>query len=150
LQSCEHTTDETFALIFQVSQKGPFLQCGRHCRNCAKPVAAASQHRFQLWTPPVPGMWAYGSSKWALRGMSLHAALELAAENIRVNCVFPGTIDTPMLGALPARAKAGLATMVPIGHLGTPEEVANVVCFLASDQACYVTGAEIAVDAMGA
>ena len=77
--------------------------------------------------------------------------LELAPHNIRVNCVFPGTIDTPMLGALPQEARAGLAPLVPIGRLGTPEEVADVVCFLASDQARYVTGAEIGVDgAMGA
>lgn len=152
LASFEHTDDETFDLIYRVNQRGAFYgmravlpELRKQGGGCILNIGSTSGLRA------VPGMWAYGSSKWAIRGMTRHAAVELAPENIRVNCVFPGTIDTPMLGALPAQAKAGLATMVPIGRLGTPEEVAEVVCFLASDAARYVTGAEIAVDgAMGA
>lgn len=152
LATFEQTTDEIFDSIFEVNQRGAFygmravLPALRQAGGgCILNISSTSGLRA------VPGMWAYGSSKWAIRGMSRHAALELAPHNIRVNCVFPGTIDTPMLGALPQEARAGLATLVPIGRLGTPEEVANVVCFLASDQARYVTGAEIGVDgAMGA
>lgn len=152
LATFEQTTDEIFDSIFEVNQRGAFygmravLPALRQAGGgCILNISSTCGLRA------VPGMWAYGSSKWAIRGMSRHAALELAPHNIRVNCVFPGTIDTPMLGALPQEARAGLATLVPIGRLGTPEEVANVVCFLASDQARYVTGAEIGVDgAMGA
>ncbi|WP_420466003.1 SDR family NAD(P)-dependent oxidoreductase [Panacagrimonas sp.] len=152
LATFEQTTDEIFDSIFEVNQRGAFygmravLPALRQAGGgCILNISSTSGLRA------VPGMWAYGSSKWAIRGMSRHAALELAPHNIRVNCVFPGTIDTPMLGALPQEARAGLAPLVPIGRLGTPEEVANVVCFLASDQARYVTGAEIGVDgAMGA
>lgn len=148
----DQTTDEIFNAIFEVNQRGPFNgmravlpEFRKNGGGCIINISSTSGLRA------VPGMWAYGSSKWAIRGMTRHAALELAPENIRVNCLFPGTIDTPMLGALPDEAKAGLAAMVPIGRLGTPEEIANVVCFLASDQARYVTGAEIGVDgAMGA
>ncbi len=152
LASFDQTTDDIFDTIFNVNQRGTFNgmravlpELRKAGGGCIVNINSTSGLRA------VPGMWAYGSSKWAVRGMSRHAAIELAPENIRVNCVFPGTIDTPMLGALPPEAKAGLATMVPIGRLGTPEEITNVVCFLASDQACYVTGAEIGVDgAMGA
>jgi 3alpha(or 20beta)-hydroxysteroid dehydrogenase len=152
LASLEQTDDATFDLIYRVNQRGAFYgmravlpQMHKQGGGCILNIGSTSGLRA------VPNMWAYGSSKWAIRGMTRHAAVELAPKNIRVNCVFPGTIDTPMLGALPAEAKAGLATMVPIGRLGTPEEIAEAVCFLASDAARYITGAEIAVDgAMGA
>jgi 3alpha(or 20beta)-hydroxysteroid dehydrogenase len=152
LATFEQTTDEMFEQIMAVNLRGTFngmravLPAMRKAGGgCILNISSTSGQRA------VKGMWAYGSSKWAIRGMSRHAALELAAENIRVNSVLPGTVDTPMLGVLPQEVKDSLATLVPMGRLGTPEEIANVVCFLASDQASYLTGAEIGVDgAMGA
>jgi 3alpha(or 20beta)-hydroxysteroid dehydrogenase len=86
---------------------------------------------------------AYAASKWAVRGMSRQAAAELAADGIRVNAVFPGYVDTGMIDA----GHDEIAQRVPLGRrLATPEEVAEVVVFLASDAARYVTGAEIVVD----
>lgn len=148
----DQTDEALFDLVMRVNQRGTFLGMRAVLPELRKAgggsiinIGSTSGLRA------VPQMWAYGSSKWAIRGMTRHAALELAGENIRVNCVFPGTIDTPMLGALPAEARAALAPMVPMGRLGTPEEVAGMVCFLASDEARYITGAEFAVDgAMGA
>ena len=91
------------------------------------------------------GHTAYGASKWAIRGMTKTAALELAVDGIRVNAVLPGAIDTAMLGDVDA-IKASLATKIPLGRLGQAGEVAAMVAFLASDAASYITGQEFVVD----
>lgn len=96
-----------------------------------------------------PGMVAYVASKFAVTGMTKVAALELAALNIRVNSVHPGGIRTPMLD-IPELAGAELesrvAAQTPAGRIGAPEEVAELVAFLASDASSYCTGAEFVVD----
>jgi len=91
-----------------------------------------------------PGHAAYGATKWALRGISKVAAIEFAVDKIRVNSVHPGVIDTPMV----ARALDTDADLphVPLQRAGTPQEVANLVLFLASDAASYITGSEFTVD----
>jgi 3alpha(or 20beta)-hydroxysteroid dehydrogenase len=93
-----------------------------------------------------PDMFAYGSSKWAVRGMSLLAAVDYAPLGIRVNAIYPGIIDTPMLAENRPEQLAIYKNMIPMKRIGTPEEVAQLVLFLASDRSGYVTGAEIGVD----
>jgi 3alpha(or 20beta)-hydroxysteroid dehydrogenase len=95
----------------------------------------------------LPGQFAYAATKWAVRGMSGCAARELASANIRVNTVMPGLIDTPMLAGNSPETNALYASLVPMGRMAEPREVAEVVAFLASDAASYVTGAELSVDA---
>ena len=97
----------------------------------------------------VPGQFAYAASKWAVRGMSGCAAAELARVGIRVNAVFPGLIDTPMLAGNSPETNAMYASMIPMGRMASPWEVAEAVAFLASDASSYLTGAEIAVDGGG-
>ncbi len=92
---------------------------------------------------PFPNHAAYGSSKWALRGLTQAAAAELAPSGIRVNAVFPGPIATPMLDEA---TQARLAERAPFGRIGQPREVADAVAFLVSDQASFITGSELVID----
>jgi 3alpha(or 20beta)-hydroxysteroid dehydrogenase len=94
------------------------------------------------------GMPAYDAGKWAVRGMSKAVALEGASMGIRVNTVHPGAIDTPMLnpGNAMDLGKMSKAFGIAFGRVGRPEEVAHASLFLASDDASYISGAEIAVD----
>jgi 3alpha(or 20beta)-hydroxysteroid dehydrogenase len=92
---------------------------------------------------PFPHHAAYGSSKWALRGLTQVAAAELVPARIRVNAVFPGPIETPMLDHETQKRLAGASVW---GRLGTPAEVADAVSFLVSDHASFITGCELVVD----
>lgn len=94
----------------------------------------------------LAGYTAYGASKWGLRGMSRVAAIELGPLGIRVNTVYPGMIDTPMIAHLEVERGRGGHPGAPLTRVGTPEEVAEVVAFLASDASSYITGADLTVD----
>jgi 3alpha(or 20beta)-hydroxysteroid dehydrogenase len=95
----------------------------------------------------LPSLGAYVSSKWAVRGLSKTAALDLGKRGIRVNSLHPGGIDTPMT-RIPGQEpnESVFAKSLPMRRFGLVDEVANVVTFLASDEASYVTGAEWSVD----
>jgi len=92
---------------------------------------------------PFPNHAAYGSSKWALRGLTQVAAAELAPSGIRVNAVFPGPIETPMLDEATQERLAGRSVL---GRLGKPMEIADAVAFLVSEHASFITGSELVVD----
>ncbi|MEU6379423.1 glucose 1-dehydrogenase [Streptomyces sp. NPDC046909] len=92
-----------------------------------------------------PGHAGYGATKWALRGLTKTAALELAPYRIRVNSVHPGVIDTPMIAGALSGADEDFPH-VPLRRAGRPEEVAELVLFLASDTSSYITGAEFTID----
>jgi NAD(P)-dependent dehydrogenase (short-subunit alcohol dehydrogenase family) len=92
---------------------------------------------------PFPRHSAYGSSKWALRGLTQNAAAELAPFGIRVNAVFPGPIATPMLDDA---TQLRLAASSAFGRIGQPAEIADAVAFLVSEQASFITGSELVVD----
>jgi NAD(P)-dependent dehydrogenase (short-subunit alcohol dehydrogenase family) len=94
------------------------------------------------------GASVYAASKHAVEGMTKSAALEAAASGVRVNAVAPGPIETGMLNRFTgtAEAKAALASGVPLGRVGAPEEIARAVVFLASDKASFVTGHVLTAD----
>lgn len=90
----------------------------------------------------------YSASKGAVRATSKAAAAELGAYNVRVNAIFPGTIETPMTDALKESKQAldMLVKATPMQRLGQPHEVANAALFLASGEASYIAGAELVID----
>ena len=88
----------------------------------------------------------YSATKHALIGLTRSLAAELGPTGIRVNCVAPGVIRTDMLDALPAEALPMLAQDTPLGRLGTPEDIAHAVAFLADEKASFITGQVLASD----
>lgn len=144
----QDTSREDFERLLQVNAIGAFLgmravhpamkRAGTGAIVNVASIAAIKGAR---------GMAAYGASKWALRGLARYAAQDFAPDCIRVNTILPGLIDTPMTAesAPPGKVERVLAG-IPLGRMGTPEEVAELVMFLVSDAAAFITGAEISVD----
>jgi 3alpha(or 20beta)-hydroxysteroid dehydrogenase len=121
--------------LLGIQQLVPMMSRGGSIVNIAS-IAALTAH----WPA------AYTASKWALRGLSLVAASELAPRGIRVNTVFPGFIDTPMTASSPPAQIEAFIGSTPMGRPGTEDEVASLVRFLVSDESSYISGAEIPVD----
>ena len=94
----------------------------------------------------VPGAHAYHATKGAVRNMSKSAAISYAKDNVRVNSVHPGFIKTPLTDAQEVEINDFVVAQTPMGRAGLPEEIANGVVFLASDEASFVTGAVFVAD----
>lgn len=100
----------------------------------------------------LPGIGPYDASKHAVMGLTKSAALDYAKLGIRINAVNPGFINTDMITRVAERmgdvetASQQLATMVPMGRMGKPEEIASTVLFLCSEAASYITGQSLVVD----
>jgi 3alpha(or 20beta)-hydroxysteroid dehydrogenase len=135
---------EDMARVHAVNVTGPLLGI-QHLAPLMRPGASiVNVGSSAALTAHYPV--AYTASKWALRGLSKVAALELAPRGIRTNIIHPGYIDTPiMANANPVFVKAHLS-MTPMNRAGVPEEVAPLVVYLLSDESAYVNGAEITVD----
>jgi NAD(P)-dependent dehydrogenase (short-subunit alcohol dehydrogenase family) len=100
----------------------------------------------------VEGMFPYGAAKAALTGMTRSLALDLGRKNIRVNAICPGWVRTTLVDEWfntqpdPKAAEDKVLSVQPMGRIGTPEEIANLVAFIASDEASFITGAELFID----
>jgi len=144
-------TEEFFDSIFDVNVKGllftvqkamPLLKDGASIVLCASVVASKG----------LPSNSVYSATKAAVRSFARTWATDLRSRRIRVNAVSPGSIDTPGLSELLGSSETGqqrlkmISNVVPLGRLGKPDEIAKAVVFLASDDASYVTGAELFVD----
>ena len=139
--------DETaagFEGSWRVNCLGPFLGTRAVLPYLRKAECAAIVNTCSTGAiRPFPNHAAYGSSKWALRGLTQVAAAELASSGIRVNAVFPGPIETPMLDEATQERLAGRSVL---GRLGKPMEIADAVAFLVSEHASFITGSELVVD----
>jgi NAD(P)-dependent dehydrogenase (short-subunit alcohol dehydrogenase family) len=89
---------------------------------------------------------SYTASKWAMRGLTKSAALELIGDGIRVNSVHPATIATPLTHGAPAGHVEANRAVIPLGREANPDEIANIVLFLASREASFITGSEVIAD----
>ncbi|GFG71641.1 SDR family NAD(P)-dependent oxidoreductase [Mycolicibacter senuensis] len=137
-------TPDGFENAWRVNCLGPFLGIQAALEQLRRADGAAVVNTCSTGAiRPFPHHSAYGSSKWALRGLTQTAAAELATAAIRVNAVFPGPIATPMLDE---GTQQRLAAVSATGRLGEPGEVADAVAFLVSDAASFITGAELVVD----
>ena len=90
--------------------------------------------------------FAYSASKGAINQMTRSLALTYARDNIRVNAIAPGYVDTPILASVPKDMKDAMANQLPIGRLGEDTEIANLICYLLSDNATFITGAIVPID----
>ena len=139
----EQQTPEEFRKMLEVNVVGAFIGMhrilpGMRARGRGAVVNIASVSGVMGFSGGV----GYAASKFAIRGMTRAAALDMADSGVRVNCVHPGTIRSPMSDT----AVPELFANLPIPRIGEPEEVTNLVLFLASDEASYCTGAEFVVD----
>ncbi|MBN2221983.1 MAG: 3-oxoacyl-[acyl-carrier-protein] reductase, partial [Vallitaleaceae bacterium] len=140
-------TEDDFSQVVDINLKGSF--------NCVKAVTKSMFKKRSgniINISSVVGLIGnvgqvnYAASKAGVIGMTKSLAREYAARNIRVNAIAPGFIDTDMTESLSAELKEKIVNNIPLNALGKPEDIADMVVFLASDKAKYVTGQVIAVD----
>jgi NAD(P)-dependent dehydrogenase (short-subunit alcohol dehydrogenase family) len=145
------TTDEEWEEVLRINVTGSFWVCREaipHMQPGSSIVNMASINSFVAWPNDTP----YTTSKGALLQFTRSLALELAPRSIRVNCVCPGIIDTPLTDSFLERAqdrdalRRDYELASAFERMGTPREVADCVLFLASDDASFVTGAALVVD----
>jgi 2-keto-3-deoxy-L-fuconate dehydrogenase len=149
----EDNDDDEWHRVFDVNVVG-MVRMARaalpHLRNSR--FAAIVNVSSVAATVGLPERACYGASKGAVLSLTLAMAADLLSDGVRVNCVCPGTIDTPWVGRLlhtapdPERRRAELAARQPLGRLGSAEEVADAIVYLAAPSASFVTGTALTVD----
>jgi NAD(P)-dependent dehydrogenase (short-subunit alcohol dehydrogenase family) len=148
--------EETWDRMMDVNVKGMFLTCKHvlpvmECQGKGAIVNISSVAGIRYWGTPAI---AYNTSKAAIVQFTKSVALQYARKGIRANCVLPGVIDTPLIAPDPAAhtpeeleaIQRERHNMIPIGHMGEAWDIAQASVFLASDDAKYITGAELVVD----
>lgn len=136
------TSAEEFESVIKVNLEGQFL-CAKYALAKMKQGASIINTASIAGLVGFPALTAYCASKGGIIALTRQLALDLAKKGIRVNCICPGAIDTPMTKGV---TEEQIKQMVPLGRIGKPEEVANLALFLASDASSYITGSIIVID----
>ena len=145
-KSMMETTLEEYRRIVEINQVSVFLGMKAVMPSMQK-AGGGSIVNISSLNGLVAGAIGYTDTKFAVRGMTKAAAVEAAHYNVRVNSVHPGVIATPMVMQEDTRAQVEeFAKHIPIGRVAQPEEVSNMVLFLASDESSYSTGSEFVID----
>ncbi len=139
--------DDEWDAVIDTNLKAVF----RLSRAVLRPMMKARGGRIVNITSVVgsagnPGQVNYAAAKAGVAGMTRALAREIGSRGITVNCVAPGFIDTDMTKGLPQEQQTALKTQIPLGRLGSPEDIAHAVAFLASPQAGYITGTTLHVN----
>lgn len=140
-------TEEQWDKVIDINLKGVFL-CGQQ----AALIMLEQGSGVIINTSSVVGLYGnfgqtnYAATKWGVIGMTKTWAKELSPKGVRACAVAPGFIATPMVAKMPEKVLDAIKAKVPLGRLGTPEDIAKAFVFLASDDASYVTGAVLSVD----
>lgn len=145
-KSLAQTSKTEWDRAMSINVAGVFLGM-QHCR----PLLAAKAPSAIVNISSTAGIIAHGdpsytASKWAVRGLTKSAALELSADGIRVNSVHPAMIATPLTFAAPKGHMEANRAVIPMGRESSPDEIANIVLFLASSEASFMTGSEVTAD----
>jgi len=147
MSGLEETSEELWDSIVNINQKGVWLGMKACVPAMRKRGGGAIVNISSVaGLTGSTGSTAYHGSKGAVRLLSKQAAVEFGPEKVRVNSVHPGIINTQMVDIVPQDQRTAISRLVPLRREGTAEDVANLVLFLASDDASYVTGAEFVVD----
>lgn len=147
----EHTSEDQFDNIMDVNFKGAFFTLQKFLPVLKDGASVINLSSINAYTG-MPNTAVYAASKAALNSLTRTAAYELAPRHIRVNSVNPGPVNTAIFGKLgmPAEAidefAASMQNRIPLKRFGEPEDIANLVAFLASDDASFITGAEYNID----
>lgn len=143
----EVMTEEEYMKIININQLSVFLGMKAVLPSMRKVEAASIVNISSLsgMIGNVGGV-AYNGSKFAVRGMTKVAALEFAEDNIRVNSIHPGVIETPMLGGNNTDLINEISKTIPLKRIAQPQEVTNLALYLVSDESSYSTGSEFIID----
>jgi NAD(P)-dependent dehydrogenase (short-subunit alcohol dehydrogenase family) len=147
--SVEETTVEDWDAILAVNLKGAFLCSRRAVQEMLRHGGGVIVNTASVGAyAPIPNSCAYAASKAGLVGLTRSMARDLATKNIRVNCVCPGAVATPMLwdGASPEQVIIKSGKDHPLGRVASPEEIAQAILFLASDKSSFMTGTSLIID----
>ena len=141
------TTEEDYDRLFAVNTKGIFFLTQAVAKEMIAAGGGAIVNVSSMWgVVGASGEVAYSATKAAVIGMTKALAKELAPSGIRVNCIAPGVIDTEMNACYDEETMCALAEKTPLSRIGSPEDVANAILFLASENASFITGQTLTVD----
>jgi len=140
------TTEEEWNELTDINLKGTFLCCQAALEPMSKQKYGRIVNTASLWTEGHVGQSGYSAAKAGVIGLTKTLALEYARYQITVNCISPGTVETPMISNLSDEMREEFMKGIPLGRFASPKEIAEVHLFLSSDEASYITGAVIQVD----